>query len=68
MTLSTPATRGRAREEFLRAEIERLRQALIPFAFIGRGSMADLGLGAEYDHARSLLGLTDDDKTRRVTL
>lgn len=40
-----------------KADVERLREALIPFAFIGRASMAPLGLGDEYDHARALLGL-----------
>jgi hypothetical protein len=39
------------------AEVEELREALVPFAFIGRASMAELGLGEEYDRARTLLGL-----------
>lgn len=45
------------------SEVERLRQALIPFAFIGRASMERLGLAEEYDEARRLLGLppTGDD-------
>jgi hypothetical protein len=38
-------------------ENDRLRQALVPFAFIGRKSMELLGLAEEYDHARDLLGL-----------
>jgi hypothetical protein len=41
----------------MKAENERLRQTLIPFAFIGRDSMEPLGLAEEYDQARDLLGL-----------
>lgn len=39
------------------AKVERLRDALIPFASIGRAFMEPLGLAAEYDEARRLLGL-----------
>jgi len=38
-------------------EIATLRDALVPFAFIGRQFMEPLGLAEEYDHARRLLGL-----------
>jgi hypothetical protein len=36
----------------LGARIKALEGALVPFAFIGRGSMEPLGLGEEYTHAR----------------
>lgn len=39
------------------ARCDLYREALIPFAFIGRGSMEPLGLVEEYDQARALLGL-----------
>ena len=42
-------------------ERDRLREALIPFAFIGRTSMEPLGLADEYDNARRLLGLDNPD-------
>ena len=48
-----------ATDRTLLMENERLRQALIPFAFIGRGCMESLGLAEEYDHARVLLGLVE---------
>lgn len=43
------------------AEVERLREALIPFAFAARGSLERLGLADEHDEARRLLGLEDKD-------
>ena len=48
-----------------RAECDRLREALLPFAFIGREFMEPLGLGDEYDHARELLGLNSPSEEHR---
>jgi hypothetical protein len=50
-------TRAQEAENAARSDAAQLRQALIPFAFIGRRSMEPLGLADEYDHARKLLGL-----------
>src|SRR5690349_5619745 len=46
------------------AECDKLREALIPFAFIGRASMEPLGLAKEYDEARRLLGLEPASERR----